>query len=56
MEFHENLSRESGVVPCGRTDGLIETDMTKLIVASQVCERAETLHGVVSFVTQSIQL
>jgi hypothetical protein len=33
MEFHENLSRESGFVPWGRTDGLAETDMTKLIVA-----------------------
>ena len=35
MKFHENLSSESPVVPCGRvhrrTDG--ETDMTELIVA-----------------------
>jgi len=31
-EFHENIFRGSGVVPCGRTDGLTETDMAKLIV------------------------
>jgi len=31
IEFHENLSIGSRVVPCGRTDML--ADMTKLIVA-----------------------
>ena len=31
IEFHENLSTGSRVVPCGRTDG--QTDMTELTVA-----------------------
>jgi hypothetical protein len=31
IEFHENLSNGSRVVPCGRTD--IQADVTKLIVA-----------------------
>jgi len=29
--FHENLSSENRVVPCGQTDGM--TDQTKLIIA-----------------------
>ena len=35
VEFHENPSNGSRVVPCGRTDGWTDrrTDMTKLIVA-----------------------
>jgi hypothetical protein len=31
VEFHENPSTVSRVVPCGRTDG--QADMTKLTVA-----------------------
>jgi hypothetical protein len=42
MEFHENISRGSEVVPCGRTDGL--TDRNRHDEAnsrfSQFCERA----------------
>jgi len=35
IKFHENLSSESGVVPCGRTDGRDEADSR----FSQFCER-----------------
>jgi hypothetical protein len=35
IKFHKNQSRESRIVPCGRTDGEIDRqrDVTKLIVA-----------------------
>jgi hypothetical protein len=51
MEFHDNLSRGSGVVPCGRKDGLTATHMTKLIIAFRNFANApNTVHGVVPFV------
>jgi hypothetical protein len=52
MEFHENLSRGSGVVPCGRTDRNRHYEANSRFL--QFCERALTLHGVVPFVTQGI--
>jgi hypothetical protein len=46
IEFHENPSSESHVVPCGRTD------MTKLIVAFRFCERVSGLiHQLVVYLT-----
>jgi len=51
-KFHENMSAESRIVPCGRTDGL--TNMTKLIVAFQYFADAHKsslfAHGVCLFV------
>jgi len=38
IKFHENPSSRCRVAPCGQTDG--QTDMTKLQLLSQFCERA----------------
>ena len=41
IKFHENSCSRCRVAPCGRTDG--RTDLTKLQLLSQFCERAYKL-------------
>ena len=52
IEFHENTSTESRVVPCGRMDR--QTDMTKLLVAFRNFVNAPKIVMAVHFVSYSV--